>query len=176
MSWAAQAGRVGARHDSYVCGEGGGGAESGRVTHSGYNAAHGDRADAVDRREKRADGVSRGKGLDLGPHILQPRSQDVKVLADELNLGGVDAGTMPAHRDPRGCDQLLCELVADSTTAVHAESQLFAAGVGKGARGWVLVEERRGALAAQRVHVADELGEAQVNQAAELTHSVVEVL
>ncbi len=155
----------------------GGGAEVGGVAEFGDQACGGVRADAIDGSEQLADLMLAQFAVDVAIELAQATAQDIEVLAGVTHLDAVRLGVMASDGVLRRLDQRAGQFRADLVTSVVAQlgEALDRYAVKGGGRGIVMQDGAR-QFAVQSAHVAGELGEAEVDQAVQLSDAVGEVL
>jgi len=151
--------------------------EARRVTYGGDDAGGCLRADAVDGEQQLADLVALEQAVDVALDLDQAPAPKVEVLADVAGLQPIRRPVVLTDGAFGGFDQLGGPLGSDQMAPVVAQlGQPFRRGADELVRGGAFGKECGRQHAVQPAHVAGELGEAQVHQAVELAHAVVEVL
>src|SRR5262249_53933809 len=151
-------------------------AEALEVAGLGEDACRGLRTDAIDRRQQLANLVLVERGLDVGAEIADATAQEVDVLAGVLDLHAVRVAVMTADGDLGSSDEGAGALAAHLVPTVIAELSEGPGHDRKGLGRGVLVEDRGRELAVERLDVARELGESEVDGAVKLPDAVGHVL
>src|SRR5712691_5156968 len=108
--------------------------------------------------------------FDVRSETVAPVTQGIQVFADTPHLVLVGRPVITPDGHPCGRDELLSQPSAHYAGAVVTPQggQVADAGLVEGGSGRVRVEDCGRALAVERAHVADELGESEMDQAVEL--------
>ena len=164
-------------HDADVGCERRGVPEARGVAHSGDDAGGRLRANALDGHQQLAHLVGIEQAVDVVLDLGQALTPKVEILADVARLQPVGWAVILADAAAGGLDQLRGQLAAYQVTAVVAQlGQASRGDLREVMCGGASGEEAGCQHAIQAADVAGELGEAQVHQAVELAHAVIEVL